>query len=113
MLGRLAYRPVLTGVGAVAAWWTMQRFARGHDGLTIPDVQLAVVRRQGDIPTGPALARTAASALTIGSGGSAGSEGPVAVFGALIASRLSRAFCFSGSRTGILEIGRAACRGRG
>ncbi|MBK9067070.1 MAG: chloride channel protein [Gemmatimonadetes bacterium] len=110
MLGRLAYRPVLTGVGAVAAWWTMQRFARGHDGLTIPDVQLAVVRRQGDIPTGPALARTAASALTIGSGGSAGSEGPVAVFGALIASRLSRAFCFSGSRTGIL-VGAGAAAG--
>jgi hypothetical protein len=28
-LGRLAYRPILTGAGAVTAWWTMQRFARG------------------------------------------------------------------------------------
>ncbi|MEO8139495.1 MAG: chloride channel protein [Gemmatimonadota bacterium] len=110
VLGRLAYRPVLTGAGAVAAWWTMRRFASGNDGLNIPDVQLAVVRREGDIPTRPALARTAASAITIGSGGSAGSEGPVAVFGALIASRLGRAFRFSGTRTGIL-VGAGAAAG--
>jgi chloride channel protein, CIC family len=101
-LGRLAYRPVITGAGAVAAWALMRRFGRGHEGLNIPDVQLAVVRRQGDLPTVPALARTAASAVTIGSGGSAGSEGPVAVFGALIASRLGSAFRFAGNRTGIL-----------
>lgn len=109
-LGRLAYRPVITGAGAVAAWALMRRFGRGHDGLNIPDVQLAVVRRQGQLPTVPALARTAASAVTIGSGGSAGSEGPVAVFGALIGSRLGSLFRFSGSRTGIL-VGAGAAAG--
>lgn len=109
-LGRLAYRPILTAAGAVAAWALMRRFGRGHDGLNIPDVQLAVVRRQGDLPTVPALARTAASAITIGSGGSAGSEGPVAVFGALIASRLGSAFRFAGNRTGIL-VGAGAAAG--
>jgi chloride channel protein, CIC family len=109
-LGRLAYRPVLTGAGAMAAWYVMRRFGRGRDGLNIPDVQLAVVRRQGEIPTVPALARTAASAVTIGSGGSAGSEGPVAVFGALIASRLGSAFRFAGNRTGIL-VGAGAAAG--
>jgi CIC family chloride channel protein len=107
-LGRLAYRPILTGAGAVAAFWTMQRFARGHDGLNVPDVQLAVVRHEGYLPTRPAMARTAASAITIGSGGSAGSEGPVAVFGAWIASRLGRTFRFSGNRTGILAGAGAA-----
>jgi len=110
VLGRLAYRPVLTGAGAVAAFWVMRRFAPGHDGLNVPDVQLAVLRREGHIPTRPALARTAASAITIGSGGSAGSEGPVAVFGAYIASRLGRAFRFSGSRTGVL-VGAGAAAG--
>jgi CIC family chloride channel protein len=109
-LGRLAYRPVLTAAGAVAAWYTMARFGQGNDGLNIPDVQRAVVRRQGDIPTRPALARTAASAITIGSGGSAGSEGPVAVFGALIASRLGALFRFSGDRTRIL-VGAGAAAG--
>jgi len=109
-LGRLAYRPILTGAGAVAAFWVMRRLAGGHEGMNVPDVQLAVVRREGHIPTRPALARTAASAITIGSGGSAGSEGPVAVFGAFIASRLGRAFRFSGSRTGIL-VGAGAAAG--
>jgi CIC family chloride channel protein len=109
-LGQLAYRPLLTGLGAVAAWWVMGRFARGYDGLNVPDVQLAVVRRQGDIPTRPAVVRSAASALTIGSGGSAGSEGPVAVLGAALASRLGRAFDFSGHRTGVL-VGAGAAAG--
>ena len=107
-LGRLAYRPILTGAGAVAAWAIMRRLGRSHDGLNIPDVQLAVVRRRGELPTVPALARTAASAVTIGSGGSAGSEGPVAVFGALIGSRLGALFKFNGSRTGILVAAGAA-----
>jgi hypothetical protein len=44
-LGLLAYRPLLTGAGAVAAWWVMHRFAPGEKGMTVPDVQLAVVRR--------------------------------------------------------------------
>lgn len=109
-LGRLAYRPVITAAGAVAAWAVMRRFGKGNDGLNIPDVQLAVVRRQGAIPPVPALARTAASALSIGSGGSAGSEGPVAVFGALIGSRLGAIFRFSGNRTGIL-VGAGAAAG--
>ncbi|HWA57476.1 MAG TPA: chloride channel protein [Gemmatimonadales bacterium] len=107
-LGLLAYRPVITAAGAVAAWAVMRRFGQGHDGLNVPDVQRAVVRRGGQLPTIPALARTAASAITIGSGGSAGSEGPVAVFGALIGSRLGSAFRFTGSRTGILVSAGAA-----
>lgn len=109
-LGQVAYRPLLTGVGAVSAWWVMNRFARGNTGLTVPDVQLSVVRRGGRIETRPALARTAASAITIGSGGSAGSEGPIAVLGATVGSRLGRAFRFSGSRTGIL-VGAGAAAG--
>src|SRR5690606_20626764 len=67
----LLYRPLLTGLGIYAAWWVMKRFGRGHDGLNVPDVQLAVARRAGHIPTRPALARTTASAITLGAGGSA------------------------------------------
>jgi CIC family chloride channel protein len=66
--------------------------------MNVPDVQLAVVRRGGDVPGRPALARTLASAITIGSGGSAGSEGPVVVMGAAIGSWLGRAFRFTPDR---------------
>jgi len=101
-LALFAYRPVLTAAGLAVAWWLMRYIGRGHDGMNVPDVQLAVVRRGGDIPIRPALARTAASAITIGSGGSAGSEGPVVVFGSAIGSLFGRTFGFSADRMRVL-----------
>ena len=104
-LGRfafLAYRPVVTAIGLWCAWWIMRRIGRGHEGMNVPDVQLAVVKRGGDIPTRPALARTAASAVTIGCGGSAGTEGPVVVLAAWIGSWLGRTFRFAPSRVVVL-----------
>lgn len=98
----LAYRPLVTAVALTAAWWLWRRVGRGDDGLTVPDVQLAVVRRGGAIPAGPALGRTVASAITVGGGGSAGNEGPVAVLGAAAGSLLGRAFRFSAERTTVL-----------
>lgn len=100
--GFLAYRPLFTAAGFAAAWWVMRRFARGNDGLNVPDVQAAVARRGGHIPVRPALARTLASAVTLGSGGSAGSEGPVAVVGATVGSFLGRVFRFDVSRVRVL-----------
>ena len=101
-IGFLAYRPLVTAVGLAVAWWIMKRIGQGHDGMNVPDVQLAVVRRGGDIATRPALARTAASAVTIGSGGSAGTEGPVVVFAAWIGSHLGRTFRFAPGRVVVL-----------
>ncbi len=98
----LTYRPVITGAGLALAWWVMRRIGRGHEGMNVPDVQLAVVRRGGDIEGRPALARTAASAITIGAGGSAGNEGPVVVLGAAIGSWLGRTFRFAPSRVVVL-----------
>ena len=96
------YRPVLTACALAVAWAVWRRAGGGGDGLTVPDVQLAVVRRGGHVPTRPALARTLASAVTLGGGGSAGSEGPVAVLGAAAGSFVGRAFRFSAERTRVL-----------
>jgi len=98
----LTYRPVITAAGLAVAWWVMRHIGRGHEGMNVPDVQLAVVRRGGDIEARPALARTAASAITIGAGGSAGNEGPVVVLGAMIGSWLGRTFRFAPSRVVVL-----------
>lgn len=103
-----AYRPLLTGLAFYLAWWIMRHIGRGHSGLNVPDVQLSVARSGGFIPTRPALARTAASAVTIGGGGSAGSEGPVAVLGAALGSVLGRLFRFDPSRVKILVAAGAA-----
>lgn len=108
--GVLAYRPLLTGVGLVAAWAVMHGLGRGADGLNIPDVQRAVAREGGRLPTRPMLARTAASAVTLGTGGAAGSEGPVAVLGAAVGSFLGRAFRSDPARTKVL-VGAGAAAG--
>jgi CIC family chloride channel protein len=98
----LTYRPVITAAGLAIAWWVMRHIGLGHDGMNVPDVQLAVVQRGGDIESRPAFARTAASAITIGAGGSAGNEGPVVVLGAAIGSWLGRTFRFAPSRVVVL-----------
>lgn len=106
--GILAYRPLLTGLGLVWAHLIMRGPGRSHEGLNIPDVQRAVAREGGRLPARPALARTAASAVTLGAGGAAGSEGPVAVAGAALASFLGRAFRFDPARTKVMVAAGAA-----
>ena len=106
--GILAYRPLLTAAGFSIAWMIMRGPGRGYDGLNVPDVRRAIAREGGRIPARPALARTAASAVTLGAGGAAGSEGPVAVLGAAMASFLGRAFHFDPERTKILVAAGAA-----
>jgi CIC family chloride channel protein len=106
--GILAYRPLLTAIGLTIAYLIMRSAGRGHDGLNVPDVQRAVAREGGRLPLQPTLARTAASAVTLGSGGAAGSEGPVAVLGAALASFLGRAFKFDPARTKVMVAAGAA-----
>ncbi|HKU61407.1 MAG TPA: chloride channel protein [Gemmatimonadales bacterium] len=108
--GILAYRPLLTGLGVYIAWVIMQGPGRKHDGLNVPDVQRAVAREGGRIPFQPVLAKTAASAATLGAGGAAGSEGPVAVLGSAMGSWLGYAFRFDPARTKVL-VGAGAAAG--
>jgi len=104
----LAYRPLVTGAGLAVASLIMARIGRGHDGLNVPDVQRAVAREGGRLPPRPALARTVASAVTLGSGGSAGSEGPVAVLGSALGSLLGQGFRFDPARVRVLVAAGAA-----
>ncbi len=97
-----AYRPVVTAAALVTAWSIWRRIGRGDDGLTVPDIQLAVMRRGGRISARRSLGRALASAITVGGGGSAGNEGPVAVLGAASGSLLSRALRFSDERRTVL-----------
>lgn len=87
------YQPVLTAVGVWSAWFLVRR-TRIPDGQNVPDVQLSVAKRDGVFPGRPVVVRTVAAAATLGSGGSAGSEGPVAVLGAAIGSWLGRRLRF-------------------
>lgn len=70
-------------VGLIAHFYT--REAVGHG---VPEVMDAIVRRGGVIKFHLAAGRMITAAVTIGSGGSAGTEGPIIQIGAAIASSL-------------------------
>src|SRR5690348_7970320 len=103
------YRPLLTAGGLWAAWAPVRRF-RTPPGQNVSDVQLAVAKRGGRVPWRPVAIRTIASAITLGSGGSAGSEGPTAVLGATVGSEMGQAFRFQPRRVKIL-VGCGAAAG--
>ena len=92
-IGQAILRVAFTSIGVWLAWFITKR-ARAGEGQNVPDVQLAVARRGGVIHGRPVVARTVASAVTLGSGGSVGSEGPVAVLGAFVGSLLGRRLRF-------------------
>jgi CIC family chloride channel protein len=101
--------PILTALGLWGAWTVVQR-SRIPDGQNVADVQLAVAKRNGRIATRPVLWRTLATILTLGSGGSVGSEGPVAVLGATAGSNIGQALRFRPRRLKIL-VGCGAAAG--
>ncbi|HET7586323.1 MAG TPA: chloride channel protein [Gemmatimonadaceae bacterium] len=103
------YRPLLTALGLWAAWFLVRR-TRVPDGQNVADVQLAVAKRGGRLRARFVGVRTMASAITLGSGGSAGSEGPVAVLGSTIGSVIGRVLRFQQRRVKIL-VGCGAAAG--
>jgi CIC family chloride channel protein len=75
---------------------------RDSEGENIPDVMRAVAKRGGLVRLGPVIVKTAASALAIGTGGSVGAEGPVAVAGSALGSKIGRLFRSSPERLRLL-----------
>ncbi len=75
--------PVLGALlaGPLIAW-----FAREAKGHGVPEVMQALVMRGGRIRARVAVAKIIASALCIGSGGSAGREGPIVQVGSALGS---------------------------
>lgn len=79
--------PTLGGllVAPIVYKWTVE--ARGHG---VPEVMEAVARRGGVIRARVAFAKALASAITIGSGGSTGREGPVIQIGSAVGSTVGQ-----------------------
>ncbi|MEU0436020.1 chloride channel protein [Streptomyces sp. NPDC006290] len=78
VIGGLLYGPLVN------------RFAKEARGHGVPEVMLAVAQRGGRISPKVAIVKTLASALTIGSGGSVGREGPIVQIGSALGSTLGR-----------------------
>lgn len=77
---------LLPALGGLIVGPITMRIAQETKGAGIPEVMEAVALRKGRLKKKTALWKTAASSITIGSGGSAGREGPIAQIGATIGS---------------------------
>jgi CIC family chloride channel protein len=78
VLGGLLYGPLI------------QRFAREARGHGVPEVMLAVAENGGRIRPPVTIVKALASAITIGTGGSVGREGPIVQIGSALASTLGQ-----------------------
>ncbi|MFD1313282.1 chloride channel protein, partial [Streptomyces kaempferi] len=77
-------------VGGLLYGPLVNRYAKEARGHGVPEVMLAVAQRGGRISPKVAVVKTLASALTIGSGGSVGREGPIVQIGSALGSTLGR-----------------------
>lgn len=88
--GRAWMLIVLPAVGALVVGCITYYFAREAKGHGVPEVMDSMYRRGSEIRPRVAGAKAIASAFTIGSGGSAGTEGPIIQIGAAIGSSVGQ-----------------------
>jgi len=77
-------------VGALGVVWLVKNFAPEAKGHGVPEVMDAIYFKQGRIRPVVAVVKSLASALSIGSGGSVGREGPIIQIGAAFGSTLGQ-----------------------
>lgn len=101
--------PVAPMIGALLTGTLVYFFAREAKGHGVPEVMDAVYRKQAKIRPRVALVKSLASACTIGSGGSAGAEGPIVQIGSAIGSGIAQLLRVSRDQAGtLLGCGAAA-----
>lgn len=102
--------PLIPMLGGLLVGPIVFKFASEARGHGVPEVMNAVARLGGIIRPRVAAAKTVASAICIGSGGSAGREGPIVQIGSAIGSTVGQVFRMSGERVKIL-VGCGAAAG--
>ncbi|HEY3465100.1 MAG TPA: chloride channel protein [Amycolatopsis sp.] len=95
----LLLAPVVAGLIYGPLVYKFAPEARGHG---VPEVMYAVAERGGRIPAQVSGVKALASALTIGSGGSVGREGPIVQIGSALGSTLGRVTRLPESRLRVL-----------
>jgi CIC family chloride channel protein len=93
-----AYVLIVPAVGGLLAGPLIYFFAREAKGHGVPEVMESVALRGGRIRPVVAVIKSVASSVTIGSGGSAGREGPIVQIGSALGSSLGQIFHLSDGR---------------
>lgn len=102
---RLALIPMLGGLIVGPITVLAVQSARGH---SIPEVMAALDQRMGRLPPYGAVAKLGAAALTIGSGGSVGRQGPIVFLGATVGSLVGQALRLTEQNVRLLVAAGAA-----
>lgn len=84
------YRPLLPAAGGLLTGFLIFHFAKEAKGHGVTEVIFSLRRGGGRIRPRVALVKSIASALTIGTGGSAGPEGPIIQIGATVGSTVGQ-----------------------
>ncbi len=98
VLGGVVGLLLAMGMAGLIVGFVIDRWAREAKGHGVPEVMEAVALRGGLIRPRVAVAKVLASSITIGTGGSAGREGPIVQVGAALGSTIGQYFHFSGDR---------------
>ncbi len=91
--------PILGAIGVAFLVTTFAREAKGHG---VPEVMDAIYRKDGRIRPIVAVIKSLASALSIGSGGSVGREGPIIQVGAAFGSMVGQLVAMPARQRGLL-----------
>ncbi|MGB2698283.1 MAG: chloride channel protein [Candidatus Zixiibacteriota bacterium] len=102
--------PLIPAVGGLLVGPLTYRWARETKGHGVPEVMEAVALKGGIIRPKVAVVKSLASSICIGSGGSAGREGPIVQIGSALGSTLGQFFRMSGERVKVL-VGCGAAAG--
>jgi CIC family chloride channel protein len=93
-----AYVILIPAIGGLIVGPLIYFFAREAKGHGVPEVMEAVALRGGRIRPIVAIVKSFASAITIGSGGSVGREGPIVQIGSALGSSLGQKLGLSDDR---------------
>ena len=104
-----AYIIFVPAIGGLLVGLLIYNFAREAKGHGVPEVMEAVALRGGRIRPVVAVVKSLASSLTIGSGGSAGREGPIVQIGSAIGSSVGQWLKLSDDR--VSNSSRLRCGG--
>ena len=97
-LRRYGHVVLAPALGGLLVGWLVYRYAREAKGHGVPEVMEAVALRGGRIRPIVAIVKSLASALSIGSGGSVGREGPIVQIGSALGSTLGQLLHLSEDR---------------
>jgi CIC family chloride channel protein len=90
---------IIPTIGALITGPMIYLFAREAKGHGVPEVMLAVALKGGKIKPQVGIVKALASAICIGTGGSVGSEGPIAQIGSALGSTIGQYLRLNEERT--------------